>query len=69
LKGIEEFRDLAIDEALESGAVVFVEWSDRVEPALPIDRIDARLDDLGVERRRIALEGLGPRSQRILADW
>jgi tRNA threonylcarbamoyladenosine biosynthesis protein TsaE len=69
LRTIDEFRDLAVDEALDSGAAVVVEWSDRVEPALPEDRIDVQLDDVGVDRRRLRIAGLGPVSREVVARW
>ncbi len=43
LKRLEEAFEIGLDEALDVGAVV-VEWSERLEGALPPDRLDVRLE-------------------------
>jgi len=40
LGGAAELEDLGIEEVLPSGAVVFVEWADRVADALPPDWLE-----------------------------
>ena len=52
LRRPEEAFELGLDEALDVGAVV-VEWSERLEGALPADRLDVRLE-IADEGGRIA---------------
>lgn len=53
------------DEALSSGGVAAIEWPDRVEAALPADRLDVRLSHQGGDERQIRIEPTGPRSRRL----
>lgn len=69
LKSSQEFEELGVFEALENGAAAVVEWSDRVDAALPADRLQVFLVELGEQHRRIALEARGPISQILLAKW
>jgi tRNA threonylcarbamoyladenosine biosynthesis protein TsaE len=60
-------------DLLEPGAVVAVEWADRLPDALPADRLEvhlARPDAAGAPCRRL-IEGraLGPVAESALARW
>ena len=58
LRRPEEAFEIGLDEALDVGAVV-VEWSERLEGALPPDRLDVRLE-IAVNGGRLAtLRGHG----------
>ena len=58
LKGPEEAFELGLDEALDLGAVI-VEWSERLEGALPPDRLDVRLEIAEDGDRLATLQGHG----------
>lgn len=50
-----EVADLGLDELIESGGVVAVEWADRW-PAAPDDGVEVRLTDAGGSQRRIEIK-------------
>jgi tRNA threonylcarbamoyladenosine biosynthesis protein TsaE len=60
-------------DLLEPGAVVAVEWADRLPGALPADRLEVRLgrpDAAGApSRRMIEAEASGPVAEAALARW
>lgn len=65
ISSIHEWDDLDLD--LESAATV-VEWGQRVNEALPVDRVEIALvghDD----RRSVSLTASGSRSERVLKDF
>jgi tRNA threonylcarbamoyladenosine biosynthesis protein TsaE len=55
-----------VDERQADG-VTIVEWPERLESALPEDRLDVVIDGAGDEPRRIRLRPGGPRHMRYLA--
>jgi tRNA threonylcarbamoyladenosine biosynthesis protein TsaE len=57
LSGPEDFRALGSDEVLYGKGVSAVEWSERVEEALPEDRSVVLIEALGGGERRISLSG------------
>ncbi len=63
LKCAEEVFELGLDEALEQGAAV-IEWSERLDGALPPDRLDVRLEITGDGDRLATLQGHGVWSRR-----
>ncbi len=59
----QDVLDLGLDEMLEDGAAVFVEWGDAVAGLLPADHLSVRITmtaDEDVDRRELKLEGSGP---------
>ena len=58
LKRAEEAFEIGLDEALDVGAAV-VEWSERLEGALPPDRLDVRLEIADDGGRLATLRGHG----------
>jgi tRNA threonylcarbamoyladenosine biosynthesis protein TsaE len=44
----------------QAGGVTLVEWPDRFGPALPVERVDIRIDGLGDAPRRIRVETTQP---------
>ena len=58
LKRPEEVFEIGLDEALDVGAVV-IEWSERLEDALPPDRLDVRLEIADDGGRLATLRGHG----------
>ena len=58
LKRAEEAFEIGLDEALDLGAAV-IEWSERLEGALPPDRLDVRLEIAADGGRLATLRGHG----------
>ena len=50
-----EIEDLGLDDLLDSGSIVAIEWADRW-PGRPLDAIEIRIDTAGDDRRRIRLD-------------
>jgi tRNA threonylcarbamoyladenosine biosynthesis protein TsaE len=59
LSGPLELEDLGLEEVLDPGAVVFVEWSDRVAAALPESRLELVLRTREDDTRDITVHPLG----------
>lgn len=55
LSGAGELMGLGLDEALGEGAVVAIEWADRVSQWLPAGAIHVELEHLGPHERRITI--------------
>jgi len=66
LAGPADVRALALDEWLDAGGVVAVEWPDRGRDALPADVVEVELAYAG-DGRRVRLTATGPRSRAALA--
>ncbi len=71
LETASELDDIGFLDMLEPGAVVAVEWGDRLPDALPRDRLELRVDrDAGAgESRSFAASATGEGSQRVLEAW
>ena len=71
---IDPYRLLSAEDALAGGliderqseGVTLVEWPERLGDALPIDRLDVRIDGTGDEPRKIRLLAWGDRYGRFL---
>jgi tRNA threonylcarbamoyladenosine biosynthesis protein TsaE len=63
LDHLQDAVDLGLDELVEGGGVVFVEWGDGIATLLPADhlRVDLDLGEDGDQDRRIVVTGSGPR--------
>ena len=59
-----EAEELGIEEALE-GALVLIEWPERIAELLPADRLGVRLEEEETGARRISLEGHGTWEGRL----
>jgi tRNA threonylcarbamoyladenosine biosynthesis protein TsaE len=53
----EQVATLGLDEIFDREAVVLIEWGERFPQLLPTDRIEIRLETLGVDDRRIEVTG------------
>lgn len=82
LSGPDALADLGWDDYLrDGGAVIVVEWADRIEAALPLERLDVFLAEVDEnasggdvdggadEARRITLAGRGARWADLVAAW
>lgn len=72
LAGPEEVVDLGLDELVGPDSVTVIEWGDRIDTALPGDRLEIALSlgepDAGEETRVLTLEATGPSWRRRLGD-
>lgn len=66
LSGPAEAEDLDLDEMMDSGALI-VEWSDRIQAALPREMLQVRLTYIGDYQRDLLVSGNGARYQKILS--
>jgi tRNA threonylcarbamoyladenosine biosynthesis protein TsaE len=58
----QELHDLGLEELLESGRVVVVEWGDVVDQVLPAERLLVELGAGGTDdERTVVIEAIGPR--------
>ena len=57
IEGVEEMGTLGLEELLGSGAVVVVEWGERLPAGYSRDAVTVRLHDIGEASRRIELLG------------
>ncbi len=67
LEGAADLAALGWEEATE-GAIVFVEWAERVREALPEDRLEIRLsfvDSAQRDARRVTISGYGAFAARL----
>jgi tRNA threonylcarbamoyladenosine biosynthesis protein TsaE len=66
LNSADEFLDLGATEYYEAGGVCLIEWADRVEAALPEERLTIRLTPLDENRRRADMTAAGPTHGELL---
>ena len=64
LESGHELWEMGLEDWLDNGAVA-IEWAERVQEALPADRLDIRFTILGDERE-LTLTAGGPQSRRLL---
>lgn len=62
-----ELEDLGLEDIL-ARCVLAIEWAQRVEDALPEERVNVHLRRTGEECRQIALAATGPRLARALEE-
>lgn len=67
LSGPEELSAIGFAAMLASGGAVIVEWADRVEAVMPVDRLTVRMEHVAETVRRLTLHASGPVSRRIIA--
>ena len=63
----DEFRELGIEELLESDAVTIIEWADRVAAVLPDEHLQIEIEVIGPTARRFVIRPSGPDTSPILA--
>lgn len=57
------------EETLDAGGITVIEWPERAGAALPLDRLDVRLEHIADTKRRVLLEATGPRSKQLLEEF
>jgi tRNA threonylcarbamoyladenosine biosynthesis protein TsaE len=68
LTGAAEADHLGLDEYLDNGWALVVEWPENIEGALPPDRLAIRLEHAGDARIATVTAG-GPRSSAVWEEW
>jgi tRNA threonylcarbamoyladenosine biosynthesis protein TsaE len=66
LRDEDEFEQLGPEEYFEGDGITLVEWADRVEPAMPPDRIDVQIEVTGEHSRRFTIRALGRFDRAVL---
>ncbi|MHC4661871.1 MAG: tRNA (adenosine(37)-N6)-threonylcarbamoyltransferase complex ATPase subunit type 1 TsaE [Planctomycetota bacterium] len=66
LHGAAEFEDAAGDMPYNAKAVSAIEWAERVEGALPEDRIEIQIEITGETDRDFGITATGEKSHRVL---
>jgi tRNA threonylcarbamoyladenosine biosynthesis protein TsaE len=65
---VREALDFGLDDYLYSDGVCAIEWAERVESALPNERLWIKLSHLDVSKRGILIRADGPRYEPLLQD-
>ena len=63
VSGGDDFEAIGFAELLAQGGVVVVEWPQRVEALLPVDRVEVRITPTGPNTRRIEMRLASPPSE------
>jgi tRNA threonylcarbamoyladenosine biosynthesis protein TsaE len=65
LNTIDDLATIGFDELIETAeAVVAVEWADRIEAAMPEDRLELAFDHLDIDQREVVVVGQGAWARR-----
>ena len=56
MRDIDEFLSMGFDEYFEAEGICCIEWSERIEPYLPADRVKVTLEHIEKDRRLITIE-------------
>lgn len=67
LSGASELWGLGWEEMLNQGGLAVVEWAERVDQALPTDRLDIEMEITGSNSRRVRMNYGGSESKDLLA--
>jgi tRNA threonylcarbamoyladenosine biosynthesis protein TsaE len=66
LSGADAWLDLGVDDLLYGDGVCLIEWADRVQDALPPDRLEVRFTHAGPSERELTFIPTGSRAGQIL---
>ena len=62
----DQWLELEFDELIDDGKIVFIEWAEKFEHLLPLDRLTISIEITAPESRKFILSGGGPKSDRII---
>jgi tRNA threonylcarbamoyladenosine biosynthesis protein TsaE len=68
LESAPEAEELDLDGMLAEGPLL-VEWPERLEPALPGERLWLKLEHVDEEQRQMQVTGRGKRYEELLTDY
>lgn len=66
LKDDDEFLELGPDEYFEGDGITLVEWADRVERCMPIERLDIEIRIDGASARTFAIKSHGAKYDAVI---
>lgn len=69
LEDTVDVETLALDDYFHSDGVCLIEWADRIESHLPLERLEVELHHLGPNRRRVIMRAHGSTYQTLLNDF
>jgi len=59
VKDDDEFLALGVEEYFEGAGVTLVEWAERVQRCLPLERLEIRIEPLSTDARRFEVAAAG----------
>ncbi len=59
LRDEDEFLELGPQEWFESEGLTLIEWADRVESCLPVERLEIRIEVLAADARQFEMHAIG----------
>lgn len=59
LAGVDDLESIGFDDYLRKGGVILMEWPERIEEALPFDRIEVKLKAKSENIREITISKFG----------
>lgn len=63
----EDLYGIGFEDHLRGDGVIVIEWSDKVKRALPIDRLEIRIEYMSkAEKRKIVMSPLGTASRELI---
>lgn len=69
LRDVEEGRALGLEEIMDGGSPVMIEWPEKVRELIPEDRLWIGLSWVDESRRRLQIRASGDRYERLLKDY
>ena len=58
IENLEQAFDIGVEDYLDSGALCFIEWPDRIDDILPDDTVRVNIEVLPDGGRRLTIEGI-----------
>jgi tRNA threonylcarbamoyladenosine biosynthesis protein TsaE len=66
IDGVEEMDELGLDELVENGGVVVVEWAEKAAELFPAGRLQVNIERMGGDSRRLILSSTSAEYERFL---
>jgi tRNA threonylcarbamoyladenosine biosynthesis protein TsaE len=69
LSGPTDIADIGLRELLGGDGAAIIEWADKLESALPSERLDISLEHQNEATRLITIQAQGARYRRLVEQW
>ena len=69
LSGPDDADSIGLDDMLESGGIVILEWAERLKPVLPRESLWVHIRVMEETRRNFVLEGEGDHYQQLIKQF
>lgn len=66
LSDYEELMAIGFDDYLANGSIIVMEWCERVQEALPCERLEIHIEGSGSDTRIVKVKAFGERYERIM---